>query len=63
MKKVISSEMRAVEGGAYYTYCDGGYRKYNAITVRAHKTFCSLCHLYTKIGNPKNGNKTYCYIK
>lgn len=61
MKKVNSAEMREVSGGAYYTYCGAG--KFNAVTVRVHKTFCSLCCLYTKIGNPVNGKKTYCYIR
>ncbi len=59
MKKLNVNEMRNVEGGAYYTYCSG--QKFNSITVRLHKTFCSLCRSYVMYGNPVNGNKTYCY--
>ena len=62
LTKINTAEMRAVEGGkAYYTYCGAG--KFNAVTVRVHKTFCSLCQMYCMIGNPVNGNKTYCYYK
>lgn len=61
MKKLNTTEMRTVEGGAYYTYCGAG--KFNFATVRLHYTFCSLCRYYRSYGNPVNGKKTYCYEK